>query len=499
MSTLSEIYQNLYKYNKDPLSIKYNITQNKPHTITEAYSAVYNSSFSNEEMQILEKISGVTGEALNKLYEIYTNINNNTNLAMAVNTTQLSFGGDMHRVYDSKIIPNYQGLKNLILTDFPTDQLIITYAGNVRKLRTPAPTASRIATWESCQESEVEVFYNAMINNRALRPVKLLKPLMLFKLYQEMPNSFSFQAKIAPGIGPEHAQVEKFNETLKGLNPVKLKLPGDKNVLPDVLFNKVIKRQDVGKADLAFVNTETNEETFWISFKDGKYDETGDSITFQQWGSLVQLYRDNSSIQFIVDSFLTNLTKDLITITNPLTPLNQKIINREEIKQLWDIHKHKIIKRKKGFENIKKIHFFPPKASVRYLDLFSKDNKFKENQINTLALKAIYGTDYKLTGKTKFGPENVNIVLQTPKAIDFIPFYDGNGDIEYLILNLLKGSHIIKNPELPKSDPYLPSLIARHTLNESFIFNNGTEVILGGRLLIYPIGRVNKTGKEIKL
>ena len=71
-------------------------------------------------------------------------------------------------------------------------------------------------------------------------------------------------------------------------------------------------------------------------------------------------------------------------------------------------------------------------------------------------------------------------------------------------MQLTQNSHIIKNPDLPESENYLPCLYLRRTSEERFLFNNSTtnvpELILAGRTLVYTTGRAKKEkSKEIKI
>ena len=71
------------------------------------------------------------------------------------------------------------------------------------------------------------------------------------------------------------------------------------------------------------------------------------------------------------------------------------------------------------------------------------------------------------------------------------------------MVEIKSGSHIIKNPQLPEHSQYLPCLSLRYTHIERFRFINQQtkqpELILGGRLLIYPIGKTSRNSKEVTI
>ena len=66
---------------------------------------------------------------------------------------------------------------------------------------------------------------------------------------------------------------------------------------------------------------------------------------------------------------------------------------------------------------------------------------------------------------------------------------------DYAEMVMPDDSHLIKNPDLPESAPYLPCLYGRYSKTEYFIFNNKNtkkkEAILGCRIMIYPQGKVS--------
>ncbi len=63
--------------------------------------------------------------------------------------------------------------------------------------------------------------------------------------------------------------------------------------------------------------------------------------------------------------------------------------------------------------------------------------------------------------------------------------------------------HILKNPNLPDADEYIPVLFMRHSSEDYFAFLNvetgKKEVLLGGRSFIYPKGKVPRNAININI
>ena len=102
------------------------------------------------------------------------------------------------------------------------------------------------------------------------------------------------------------------------------------------------------------------------------------------------------------------------------------------------------------------------------------------------------------------GKDNVNILLQTPESATFEVVTgtpDDPDEIWAVELKLKKEAHIIKNPDLPNAIPYLPCLYTRYTYASPIVFTNTKtkrkEAIVGGRLLLYPQGKVDNDANVI--
>lgn len=462
-----------------------------------AYDQVLTSQDINySSLQELSKITGIEdNNVLQKLYKIYEFVKDNDVFKKQV---QLTPGSPPTRAYDSSMELNFNNLLSLLKeTKFNNKKFIVTFSSKVRKLRTPRPLGQRIAEWSSITSQQVNNLENEIYNKKRVSPLAVaLKPLIIFAIYKNLPDKIEFVTKMPPGIGAEMAQVEAFNNNLNGISPTQLFLPGDNLPVPGVLFDKARKIEGVGKADIALCNN--NEDVFWISFKEGSYlpsNEKGAIPEFQQWGSLKSLYKTDSNIQDVIDSFLTKAVEQYKTIAfDVFDPLTQKTELLEELKR-QKININPILK---DLAKSKKIYIVKEKIAL-FADL--QANKTKQSELINLALKAIYGNNFQ-KGKN-FGPENVNLILETPTPISF-EFLRENDDVVGLKLSLTQNSHIIKNPDLPESENYLPCLYLRRTSEERFLFNNlmtnNVELILAGRTLVYPTGRAKKEkAKEIKI
>lgn len=467
---------------------------NSTKSLTEAYTSIYEKKLPKpplelSDIDVLSKITDIQGEALTVLHQIYESIKTHPEFLAKV---ILSHGTPKGKAYSPSSVLNYVGLSELITSeDFNGKRCVITFASSAKKLRTPSPLDLRIAVWASLTDSHVHQLSTDISQGKFNVARPALKPLVIFALYQNFKQHLDLKSKAAAGIGAELRQVEAFNDSMKGLSPVNLIIPGDTNPVPDVNFNLALKVPGVGKADIALFNTETKEEVFWISFKDSVYNPDPTSMPqFQQWGSPKTLYSDSKfkGIQSAINVFLTK------TVAHP--SINTVDIENIDESLLERINSSRELKKVFNNKTLKQIHVMPEKTQM-YLDLFNKSNIRINSDLTSLALKAIYGTDFEIDKNVKFGRENVNLIIETPQPLKFIPQRNEQEDIEALIMTLENNAHIIKNPKLPEHQQYLPSLIVRYTSDEYFIFNDNTEVLLSGRVLIYPIGKVRGSGIEV--
>ena len=517
---LNKIYDSLLSNKpvpKKPIVEKKDIKKFKP--LSSVYSLIYEqvptqgfapnnnqeiqTDATTEQLDVLSKLSGINDkEAVKKLFAIYKFLSK-TNL---LEETPFKVGSDPRRIYKytGSAIRTYSDLREIIFSpDFKDKKFIITYAGQVRKLRTPLPVDRRIIEWDFLSNpQQIENQFNLIQQTNQAKPSTSLKRILaIFDLYNQTPDKFELRTKMPPGISAELIQVETFNEMLKGAEPLSLLLPGDLQKVPDIEFNGATKVEGVPKADIALTNNKNGKsvEVFWISFKEDSYSlDPNAEPGFQQWGSLKKSYESDKGIQEIVDLFLTKSVLQepdnfIVYDTNEQSAELEQALKEKE----YDLN----LLKDKDFKTAKKIYFVQERTSL-YLDLFIQQNS-KQDDFKQLALKGIYGTDFELGKNIPFGRNNVNLILQTPEPIKFEKILDVHGDPEAWKMVLGPGSHIIKNPQLPEHSQYLPCLSLRYTHAERFRFINQQtqqpELILGGRLLIYPIGKVSRTGEEIIL
>ena len=471
--------------------------QDQPKSLVRAYKEIGSTEHENySDLQELSKITGLEDkQSLHKLYKIYEFVKD-TNAFK--NQVRLTPGSPPTRAYDSTMDLNFKNLMALLVENkFENKKFIVTFSSKVRKLRTPKPLGQRIAEWSSITPQQVNNLENEVFNKKRVAPQAVaLKPLIIFAIYKNLPNKIEFITKMPPGIGAEMAQVEAFNNTLNGISPTHLFLPGDNFPVPNVLFNKARKIEGVGKADIALCNNE--KDVFWISFKEGSYlpgDKEDSMPEFQQWGSLKSLYKTNKGIQDVINTFLTKAVEQYASVAFDIF---DPVVERKKLLQELEHQKINITPLLKDLDKAKKVYIVKEKTTL-FADL--EANKTKQAELINLALKAIYGNNFE-QGKN-FGPENVNLILETPTPISF-EFLREDEDTIGLKLILTENSHIIKNPDLPKSENYLPCLYLRRTLEERFLFNNSNtnvpELILAGRTLVYTTGRAKKEkAKEIKI
>lgn len=452
-----------------------------------------------EQLDALSKLSGINDkQVLQKLFTIYEFVKK-TN---AFENTNFKTGSDSKRIYNyTGPSRSYSDIQQIILNpDFKDRKFIITYAGQVRKLRTPSPVDRRVIEWSFLENpQQIQQQYNLIQqSNKVNLSTSLKRILAIFDLYIQNSNKIELITKMPPGINAELTQVEEFNKILKGAEPLPLLLPGDTQIVPNVEFNGATKVKGTPKADIALTNN--NKETFWISFKEDSYSlDPNVEPGFQQWGSLKKSYDSNKGIQEIVDLFLTNSvtqqTSNFISynVLEQLPALEQALKDKQ-----YDLN----LLREKEFKYIKNIHLVQETTSL-YLNLFSQQNTEQKTKFKELALKGIYGSDFELGKEKPFGRNNVNLILQTPEPIIFKKIVNIRHDQVAWKMILESGSHIIKNPQLPEHSQYLPCLSLRYTHIERFRFINQQtkqpELILGGRLLIYPIGKTSRNSKEVTI
>ena len=97
-------------------------------------------------------------------------------------------------------------------------------------------------------------------------------------------------------------------------------------------------------------------------------------------------------------------------------------------------------------------------------------------------------------------------MLQTPESATFeviIGTPDDPDEIWAVEMKMNDDAHIIKNPDLPHAIPYLPCLYTRYTYASPVVFTNTKtkrqEAIVGGRVLLYPQGRLDQKTRFISV
>ena len=235
-----------------------------------------------EKFQLNESIKydvlkNLAGDSIDD--ETLKRIQNGDDFGIDVENVRFSSGGS-GRKYGGQDSYNLNDLRKII-GEFEKP-LILTYAGTVRKLRTPF--SIRICTF-SPPRNEQSIDFKRLI--------------AISRLIDENPNKINVVPKVAPGLGYEAQQVDNLNKNLTdilsqlGNDSVRLYVQGkDQGV--EISTSEKVKGS--GKADLVLLNK--GKEVYWISYKEGKYytgngvedKELSKDIPFQQYGSLVTLY-----------------------------------------------------------------------------------------------------------------------------------------------------------------------------------------------------------------
>jgi hypothetical protein len=453
------------------------------------------SEFLGEKFQLNESIKydvlkNLAGESIDD--ETLKRIQNGDDFGINIETVRFSSGGS-GRKYGGQDSYNLNDLRKII-GEFEKP-LILTYAGTVRKLRTPF--SIRICTF-SPPKNEQSIDFKRLI--------------AISRLIDENPDKIKVVPKVAPGLGYEAQQVDNLNKNLTdilsqlGNDSVRLYVQGKDQGVEISTSEKV---QGSGKADLVLLNK--GKEVYWISYKEGKYytgngvedKELSKDIPFQQYGSLVTLYSKSyneemqefsrylgKEIPDFLDSVITN--SDSKYVFEGITPSELESSSEipEDIIEFTDQLRWKQLKSFAGNDKVD-VCFIPPKTQFKRNFL-----KTGDRQSAILAGKSVWGLDYNGSGKD-FGRENNNILLQNDGVINLTPRYKGE-EIIGIDITPTNTGHVLFNPELPidNSDPdyiYTPALNVRHTKAESFAYesNGRKKMILAGRVLIIPLGRLD--------
>lgn len=433
--------------------------------------------------------------------------------------------GGGSRVFQEEFIPYnklYSYIKNQAL-------IYITVAGTRNKMR--SADNIKICAWGPSRGPE-------MANYEQI--------IAIFKLTKQFPKIIKILNREPTGINYEMQKVEELNGILsKSATPYFLYIYKDKKVVPmHVSVKTASKIIGVGKADIALEN-ELKKEVFWISYKYGDYfGKQGQillSVPFQQYGSLQGLYDEGFSNKPLTDSrdvsgkdiqkFINEFIKRVL-IKSGLNKYGIKNVIKVDVKgknilfytqpnnvitigpnhPIYDLVSDPVVL-KKTAKNVKKeqklnLYFFIQGTSEYYFDMMAETELLDRETLDTIAGKSIYGSDFYV-GNNKFGRENINILLQTSHKL-VVQQHKTGDDVDGLILKTDEQGHILINPNLPSIvteelgrviDVYLPVLFARFTRNESFKWEDetGGNMILGGRFLILPKGKMPSKAIEIKM
>ena len=327
------------------------------------------------------------------------------------------------------------------------------------------------------------------------------------------------------GISYEIDQIDTFNDNLSDLPNLGFILPDSNDIYRDqsgdvVLVNGAANVDGTPKADMS-LNLD-NEDVFWISYKHGEYIENvtkpGD-IPFQQYGSPGGIYGDKD-LKPLVDKFLTQISNQIgnYYTREQVISIGEKNPDAENgsLELIMNHYSKHLAKTKKdgtpanniwNKNSVQDLYIYPSGTAEHAARLFDADRKPLGSDLELIALKSIYGDNYTGKSSDTFGINNVNILLQTPESAKFEILKDERGDdpdeAVAVRMSLVDKSHVILNPNLPDSLPYLPCMYIRHTVSNFFIFDNlrtgKTSAILGGRLLVYPQGSASSSATFVDI
>ena len=491
--------------------------------LSEAYETVLIEAQTGIDAMAPEAITAIAGIDSDIILNYYRSLNINKEL----NDLSVAIGSPVYRAIDKDLHgQNYSSLSKVVgdmIQRYPDKKLIITTATKNRKLR--SPQGGRICTFDGLtgMEDVLSTPYDNPISSIKKGKLSLLRVLSIIHLIHQFPGKIVQLNKVPAGISYEADQIEEFDKNLEGLPPLPIILPGSRELYLDkkgqlVLINGAANVKGTPKADLAL--TTDGKETFWISFKHGEYVEdvkkAGD-IPFQQWGSHMGIYKQKE-FKPLLDKYLTGVANELgqhytreqvMSMGPTLEPSSEGSVE-DVLKNVYNDHFNKLTKtgtpdKSSGLnkQEIDHIHVFASGTPVIVQKLFDNDKKPIGDRLELLALKAIYGDSYSPTS-TKMGVNNVNILLQTPESATFDVVKgtpDDPDEIWAVEMKMKKEAHVIKNPDLPNAIPYLPCLYTRYTYASPIVFTNTKtkrlEAIVGGRVLLYPQGKVDDSANII--
>jgi len=518
--TLEDVYQSGIPYNPEEGQFEFD-------HLNEAYSDIHrplNEAVTNPILSV-ESIAAITGVDGN----LFLNYYRAANLDYALSHVGVSIGSPSYRAINQDIHgKNYNVLEKFvskIINNNLEKPLIITTASKNRKLR--SPVGGRICAWDGLEGME-EILMNPAehpINGIRKGAANLMRCLAIVHLIHTYPNSIVQVERVPAGISYEADQIESFNKSLEDLPPLPLILPGSRDLYLDkggklALIDGAADVKGTPKADLAL--TLDGKPVFWISFKHGKYVEDAtkpEHISFQQWGSHMGIYKQEE-FKPLLDKYMTGVSESLgqyysrEQAENAVQHIDDPVEGSVDdvLQKTYNDHFNKRTKsgdldnssslNKHGIDHI---HVFSSGTPVIVNKLFDSDKKALGSKLELIALKAIYGDDYSPSNR-KLGKNNVNILLQTPESGTFEVVKgtpDDPDEIWAIEMKMNEDAHIIKNPDLPNAIPYLPCLYTRYTYASPIIFTNvrtkRQEAIVGGRLLLYPQGRVKDTSTLINV
>ena len=492
------------------------------NTLSDSYNLVAESV--NANVLSPEAIELITGVPADIIINYYRSIKQDGSLKHVLNNTTVLVGSPVYRAVNVDL--NGKGYSDLALYvkeigEQKERSLKITTAGTTKKLRTPS--GGRICVWAPAY-NRIEELSNPTENPiEDINDINLYRVLSIVHLMHELGNHLEQVNKMPAGISYEIDQIDTFNSDLAELPDMGFILPGTNDLYRDndgqvVLISRATNIKGTPKADMAL--SLGNDDVFWISYKHGKYTEDvtkPSEIPFQQYGSPGNIYGDED-LKPVVDKFLTAVSseidnyytrEDVIRIGEQNEDAThgslEHLLNTYGKQLSRTTNKGTLYKNIFNKNKVDHFYIYPSGTPEIGAKLFDQDRKPLGSKLELLGLKSIYGDDYDGKGSS-FGKNNVNILLQTPQSAKMEIMRGTPDDLDEAIavrMTMVEGSHIIKNPDLPDSVPYLPCMYMRHTMENYFIFNNNltgrTECILGGRLLIYPQGSASVNSKWIDI
>ena len=210
--------------------IEYNSEEPVFRPLSEAYDTLVQEAQIGVDAMSPEAISAIAGIDSNIILNYYRSID----LNVVMRESMVSVGSPVYRAINKDLHgKQHKDIEKFIgqlTVNYPDKPLIITTATKNRKLR--SPVGGRICAFDGLEGME-DILSNPADNPIGMikrgRP-NLLRVLSIIHLIHQFPGKFVQLPKVPAGISYEADQIDEFNNSLEGLPPLPIILPGSRDL-----------------------------------------------------------------------------------------------------------------------------------------------------------------------------------------------------------------------------------------------------------------------------